>query len=166
MQRVSWIIVWVLILVGCGAHTQAPRSIDELRKRAARAPQEKSAQEQLALAEVLGAEGERKNVGPQLARALTLAPNSARLWFALGIDHDSHGRPAPALDAYLHALDLAPAQGDPIAPQLEELLVHAIAGLEGSVAGYLDKVEPRFLRLLDEPGLGSPARSALGQGLI
>jgi hypothetical protein len=155
-----------LTLYGCGAHVQMPTRISALRANAAAMPDDAAAQRRLALAELFSFEGDPANVGVQLQRALALDPNSPRLWFASGIEQDAHGHPTRALDAYLRTLTLAASSDDPIASQIGELAVHAISGLDGSVAGYPDKVGPALEHMLDDARLAAPARYAVASVLI
>jgi tetratricopeptide (TPR) repeat protein len=158
-----WLLLLLLPLalalpvVGCGAHMRAPSSIASLRAAAAGAPRDAAVQRQLALAEIFSSDGDPTHVGAQLQRALTLDPKSPRLWFAAGLEHDAHGHPSKALDSYLHALALCEGSNDPIAPQLGELLVHAISGLDGAVPGYVTKVGPAIAAMLDDARLPTPA---------
>jgi tetratricopeptide (TPR) repeat protein len=166
MMKPAFPFLLLLCLTACGAGLQQPRSIGSLRADAAAAPHDPVAQRRLALAELFSANGDLKNVEPQLIRALTLAPNDVRLLFASGIFNDGHGHPQKALDAYLRALQASPASSDPIAPHLAELTIHAIGGLSGSVAGYEDKVRPVFERLLADGRVAAPARNGIGTMLI
>ncbi|MFI5308895.1 MAG: tetratricopeptide repeat protein, partial [Polyangiales bacterium] len=159
-MNMRWLLVCCLSLsFGCGAAlSEGPGSITALRAEAAGSPTDPVLQQRLALAEMFSYEGDPASVDGQLQRALAVDPKSPRLWLALGLHADSHGRPGLALDAYLHALALCPRSTDPIAPQLAELAVHAVGGLEGSVTDYHNKVLPALQALLSDRDLALPAR--------
>ena len=156
-------ILCAALLCGCaGQFAEAPTSISALRAEAAASPKDAQAQTRLALAEIFADAGDPQSVPPQMARALALSPHDVRLMFAAGIYEDSHGHPAHALEYYMRALTLAPRSKDPVAPHIAELAVHAIGGLQGSVAGYNDKVRAPFEKLLAQKVLPLPARHNAG----
>jgi len=146
---------WTFVLLasscwlGCAASsaTMAP-TMDALRQRAAAAPSDPVAQRELALAELLNAQGEPKNAGPALERALTLSPNHSRLLLVRAIHDDVHGQPGRALDGYLAALEAARADRDAIDPHVAELALLGISSLDGGVGGYTEKVRPALEALL------------------
>ena len=61
---------------------------------------------------------------------------------------------------------LRPSSHDPVAPHIAELAIHAIGGLQGSVAGYNAKVRPALERALADAKLSAPARNGAGTLLM
>ena len=130
-----------IALCACGARTNmAYEGIEALRRRAAASPTDREAQAELALAELFDAGGEPTNVSAQIERALVLDPKSPRLLLARAVYQDVHGQPGRALDDYLAALELAIDSPDPLAPQLQELAMIGVGGLDGGVPEYVRRV--------------------------
>lgn len=156
-----------LLLGACasGGSTEGLSSIEALRRAAKAQPADRDAQRALALAELFAWNGDPERVDAQLARALALDAGNARLWLVSGLQHDAHGRPDQALDAYLRALTVAletDIARDPLAPHIAELSAHAIAGVEGGVTDYPARVLGAILPILRDPRLPMPARVELG----
>lgn len=164
------IALFALALAACATtQPQHGGTIDALRERAAEAPRDRDAQRMLALAEMFSWEGDPKRIDAQLERALALDAASARLWLAAGLHHDAHGRPEAAFDAYLRALTVAvesSREREPLAPYIAELAAHALAGVDGGVVGYIERIEREITPLLGDPRLPMPARSELGTLLM
>jgi len=133
--------------VGCGGSgttvVRAP-TIDTLRARAKAEPDNGGAQRDLALAEMFVDGGEPSAVRPQIGRALLLVADDPALRLAAAIDLDVHGQPRQAFEAYLVAVEVAAASDHPHAPQLAELALQAVAGLEGGVPGYSATLQQRL----------------------
>ncbi|HMI93739.1 MAG TPA: hypothetical protein VK509_20335 [Polyangiales bacterium] len=162
-------LILSIALCACGARSNmAPDGIEVLRRRAAAAPSDPALQRELALAELFDAKGEPKNAGPQLERALTLAPHDAQLLLVRGVYLDVHGAPGRALDDYLAALDTAAKSQHPLAPQTQELAMIGIGGLDGAVVGYAGKVRAALeaLGAGENSRLAIPARFLVGSALI
>ena len=171
MRGLVFILSLALALSACAARTNmAPEGIDALRRRAAASPADADAQAELALAELFDAHGEPANVGAQLERALVLDAKNPRLLLARGVHHDVHGAPGRALDDYLRALELASSSPDRLAPQLQELAMIGLSGLDGSTVGYVSKVraalEASEKRAASGGGLAVPARYLAVSALI
>ena len=146
--------------------TMAPNGMDVLRRRAAAAPGDPSVQTELALAEEFDAQGDPKNVAPQLKRAGALDAKNPRLALARAVYLDVHGQPSPALDGYLVTLALATKSKDPLAPHVQELALIGVGGLDGAAPGYVGKVQSALEQLLAAPGLANPARYLATSTLI
>ena len=157
----------VLVALACGgpAHPRTP-TIEELRARAAAAPNDAAAQYALAEAELLLSDGDASRAEAQIRRALALAPDDLRLHYLSAVEREHHGHPSAALDGYAEVIRRAKESADPLAPALAEV---AAAELES-----LDDGAPRFgarvgelARVHASPGrIGPGARSTLGDLLM
>jgi hypothetical protein len=112
------------------------------------------------------ADGDLQRAGQALHRARALAPKSSELMLAHGLLSDLHGQPAAALDAYLSAIELALATGDPALLPLVEVTSYAVQGQNGLSVGFAQRVRERLQPLADKPGLALSARAALVDALI
>lgn len=173
MKPVSLIRSSLLLFVagftwGCVSHTNVPTvpSIEDLRKDAAAHPQDAALAQEVALAELFSRGGDPGRVEAAVSHALSLDATSARILFAQALDADVHGHPARALDAYLQAIEQAARSHDPFAAQLVEGSSYAVAGLDGDVVGYADKVRTRLWPLVEQPGLPAAARAGLADALF
>jgi cellulose synthase operon protein C len=155
------------VLAGCGAQLQpGESSIGAVRERARENPRDPEAASALALAEMFAVGGDPAAADAALASALRHNPRSARVWFASAVQHESHGRPALALQAYLQVLQISRSSTDPVANQLAELSTRALATLEGSVPNFMATAEPALRKALADGGLALPARYGASALLI
>ena len=161
------VVALVVLLVGCGAGLpKGPPTLAELRARASAEPKDAKAQRAVALAELLDPEGDPARVSSALERALALSPGDVELWLARGLSQDVRGRMASSLEAYLAALERFAAAPNAYAPQVGELIMAGVAGLDGGAPSYVASVKPVLERVLAKPGLPAPTRYLVGTALI
>lgn len=142
-------LCWVAVLGACAPGPKVPKGLDlpELRRWAERSPERASVQVALAEAEMFAPAGEPERVAEQLARARALVSGDGHLWLLSALHADAHGEPDQALTFLERALPLladtaredAGTQGA-VAAFEAEFAVYALAGLEGSVPGYRERV--------------------------
>jgi tetratricopeptide (TPR) repeat protein len=162
-----WAALVAFALIGCGAGAaNAPETLAQLRLRASASPKDASAQRALAFGELFDPAGDPRRTEPSLERALALSPDDVELWLARGLQADVRGHTTAALDAYLTALDRFVAAPQAFAPQLGELVLAGVSGLEGGAPSYVTKVKPALERALAASGLPAPTRYLIGTALI
>jgi len=157
------------LVAGCGGRPVVPTqvTIDDLRARAQESPDDPMAQRHLAIGELLMVGGNARAARAQIDRALELAPADERLLLVSAMESELHGHPAPALAAYLDALDAATRSDDPLAPAVAEATVAAVEGLEEIAPGYYSTVTSRLEPVVARPGrIGEAARHAAGVRLM
>lgn len=162
--RSGLLALWLLsvLLGGCAgaARTAGMVTVDQLRLRAQEDPDDPQAQRQLALAEMFADDGDAERAPAAIVRALSLSPRDGELLLVEGLRRDVHGDPAGAFDAYLSALAALAGSGAPGAPHDSELVLQALAGLEGGVPQYRSRLSAALARAM--PRLSTPARYVAG----
>jgi cellulose synthase operon protein C len=168
MKSLRWLGVGLLVSLGCatGAGVSGPPTLEELRRAAAAHPKDAGHAQEVALAELFSRGGDPSRADAALEHALTLEPSAPRVLFARALLADAHGQPARALDHYLQIIELAARSRDPVAPHLIEIAAYAVAGLEGDVVGYTDRVRTAFSPWVTSPSLPASARGALADVLF
>jgi len=167
LRALAWPMWLLLALVGCGAGMpKGPETLAQLRLRASVSPKDAATQRALAFGELFDPDGDPRRVDEALGRALALAPDDVELWLARGLQADVRGHTTAALDAYLGALERFAAAPQAGAPQLGELVMAGVGGLDGGAPSYVAKVKPALERALATPGLPAPTRYLIGTALI
>jgi hypothetical protein len=141
-------------------------TITALRARAAAAADLAAAQRDLGLAELFAYDGDTGRAEAALARALALDPDDPVAALAAGIEHDVHGNPAGALDAYLRALRAAATSVHPWAPHVAELASQALGGVREAAPGYTERVLAEAQAVFELDALPMPARAEVAGLLV
>lgn len=131
--------------------TTTPNPLDDLRARAAAAPRDGALWTQLARAELLEDGGDASQARAALDRALELAPHETTHYLS-ALEHEMHGRPDAALDAFVAAADAARTSQDEFAAIVAEISLDGIRQLHGVTRRYDEVVNPLLRRILEEPG--------------
>lgn len=153
----------------CGAaqHPDRLDDLDRLRERAARLPNDASAQRDLAIAELLHERGDPKASTAQLERALRLAPHDELVHWLTAAERHLHGASTASAEACLRTLEAARSSSRPDAMRIAEMAASMLTELIDAVPSYPELVSQRALSLLESPGgIGLPARFRLGELLI
>ena len=154
-----------LVVVGCGPaiRNAGPPTIEDLRRRAADAPDDADAQRELAAGELLLSGGDASRAREQIQRALALAPRDERVSLLAGMEAELHGDPARATGGYVDALEAAAASADRDAPFVAETAVGSLRELSNSTPGFIARVEGPLEGVLASPGaIGPVARHGVG----
>ncbi len=171
-MRAALVACALLGLLACGgAAPTVPEAvvptIDRLRAEARARPNDPGAWRALAEWELLGEGGDAAAARAAIDHAAELAPHDPIVTFLSATEHEQHGRPGPALAAYLAAADQARASDDPLAPAVAEVAIWALGGLSEEVPDFDDRVRPVLERVLGDPGrLGLPARAGASGWLV
>lgn len=164
-----FLIIVILFLCGCGTSSRLTSlsTLDRLRSLSRNKPTDPQIQRDLAIAEMFFVGGAQDRVLPQINRALALDKDNLRLQFAAALYYDIHGDPERALNHYINAIRSAVRSKDPIAPQLSEVAIRIVQGLEDDVAGYQEKVRSTLDPITAQKALlAAPARHAANDLLI
>lgn len=159
MRTFSLSLVLFLAL-GCGGTRPSGRhglSIDEIRRRAEDAPNDPAAQRALAEAELLLEGGDPSAQRAAIDRALALAPDDLGLHFLSAVEHDVHGALPLALDEHLWVAAHAAGSTDPLAHELAEVSVAAVADYDDGVPDYAARVTAVLEPATAAEGAGSEA---------
>lgn len=150
--------ILLALSLGCGARFGAgrdKRSIDHLRAKAERRPNDVSLWHTLAIAEHVEDGGEPARARKALAHAKKLGAKSLALTLIEAEEHVLEGRPSAALDSYFALLNQsAHAEGDDAALYAEAAL-SAIGDMNDAVDDYRERLERGLVAL-------EPKADALG----
>lgn len=153
------------LVQACAGATPRP-TIDALRARATAAPSDARTQRDLGLSELFAYDGDAKRARAALARARAIDANDPLTALATGIDHDVHGDPSGALDAYVSALRNAARSDDAWSPYIAELAAQALAGVQDGAPGYAARVWTEASAAFDTRTLPMPARAETADLLV
>lgn len=149
-----WLVLSLILFAGasaaaCGARTRSPAqetSIDVLRKKARKAPNDPKLWTELAIAEHLSDGGDPEAARESLAHAKKLGANTLRLLYVEAEEHVLEGRPAEAFTAFSELVKRALSDADPLAPLLAEVGISSLIDMNDAVNDY----RPRMAQLLAE----------------
>ncbi len=149
-----WLVLSLILFgslgtVACGARTRSPAeetSIDVLRKKARKAPNDPAIWSELAIAEHLSDGGDPEAARESLAHARKLGADSLRLLYVEAEEHVLEGRPEQAFAAFTELAKRARTDNDPLAPLFAELALSSLSDMNDAVNDY----RARLQQLLSE----------------
>ncbi|MEO0326373.1 MAG: hypothetical protein AAF447_25725, partial [Myxococcota bacterium] len=144
MTRLAPLAALVLAACAAGATTPAAPELDALRRRAAARPGDAQAWNRLAEAELLDAEGDPERTRETLDRALRLDPTRPMLHLLSGLEHQHHGRPADAAEAFVAALETPARAAEAARARNEDAAAQELAA---AALEALAELAPRFPEL-------------------
>lgn len=138
-RTLSLLLLALTLSSACGARSRTPAgeaSIDVLRKKARKAPNDPAIWTELAIAEHLGDGGDPEAARASLEHARKLGANSLRLLYVEAEEHVLEGRPAQAFEAFSELARRAVTEDDELAPVLAEVALSSLMEMTDAVNDY------------------------------